>query len=163
MGRKQGNTGKSLLSCTPGWRYWCVESNSITQLGYKAGMFIRPAGCKEDHSTKLAHQQAKTLQICKPSPYIFSRILGIHLHIHYPSGNSFTYCPSPGACIVRSRGLPLVVVGMKSEVFLAKARRLPQYYLLTLHSNRSKPFILYCILLCVCTDDHEMSFSFPTF
>ena len=119
-------------------------------------MFIRPAGCKGDHSTKLAHQQAKMLRICKPSPYIFSRILGTHLHIHYPSGNSFTYCPSPGTCVVRSRGLPLVVVGMKSEVFLAKARRLPRSDLLTVHSNRSNPFILYCSFLCVCTADHEI-------
>ena len=109
-----------------------------------------------DHSTKLAHQQAKTLQICKPSPYIFSRILGTHLHIHYPSGNSFTYCPSPGACAVLKRGLPLVVVGMKSEVFLAKAQHLPLSDLLMVHSNWSKPFILYCSFLCVCTADHEM-------
>ena len=119
-------------------------------------MFIWPAGCKGDHSTKLAHQQAKTLQICKPSPYIFSRILGTHLHIHYPSRNSFTYCPSPGTCVVRSRGLPLVVVGMKSEVFLVKARHIPWSDLLMVHSNRSKPFILYCSFLCVCTADHEM-------
>ena len=97
---------------------WRAESNSITRLGYKAGMFIWPAGCKGDHPTKLAHQQAKMLQICKPSPYILSRILGTHLHIHYPSRNSFTYCPSPGTCVVRSRCLPLVVVGMKSEAFL---------------------------------------------
>jgi len=109
-----------------------------------------------DHSTKLAHQQAKMLRICKPSPYIFSRILGTHLHIHYPSRNSFTHCPSPGACIVCSRGLPLVVVGMKSEVFLTKARRLLQSDLFTVHSNQSKPFILYCSFLCVCTADHEM-------
>lgn len=119
-------------------------------------MFGQLAGCKGDHSTKLAHQQAKMLQICKPSPYIFSRILGPHLHIHYPSRNLFTYCPSPGTCLVHSRGLPLVVVGMKSEVFLAKARRLPRSDLLTVHSNWSKPFILYCSFLCVCTADHEM-------
>ena len=30
-------------------------------------------------------------------------------------------------------GLPLVVVGMKSEVFLAKARRLPQSDLFMVH------------------------------
>ena len=74
-----------------------------------------------DHSTKLAHQKAKALQTCKPSPYVFSRILGSHIHIRYPSGNLFTYCPSPGAHVVHSRGLLLVVVGMKSEVFLMKA------------------------------------------
>lgn len=119
-------------------------------------MFIWPAGCKGDHPTKLAHQQAKMLQICKPSPYILSRILGTHLHIHYPSRNSFTYCPSPGACIVHSKGLPLVVVGMKSEVFLVKARCLPRSDLLTVHSNQSKPFALYRSFLCVCTADHEM-------
>ena len=118
---------------------WRAESNSITRLGYKAGMFIWPAGCKGDHPTKLAHQQAKMLQICKPSPYILSRILGTHLHIHYPSRNSFTYCPSPGTCVVCSRGLPLVVVGMKSEVFLMKARHLSRSDLFTVHSNRSKP------------------------
>lgn len=83
-------------------------------------------------------------------------LLGIHLHIHYPSRNSFTYCPSPGACVVCSRSLPLVVVGMKSEVFLAEARRLPQSDLFMVHSNWSKPFILYCSFLCVCTTDHEM-------
>ena len=30
-----------------------------------------------NHSTKLAHQQAKTLQICKPSLYMFSRICSV--------------------------------------------------------------------------------------
>ena len=135
---------------------WRAESNSITQLGYKADMFIQPAGCKGYHSTKLAHQQAKMLQICKPGPYIFSRIFGIHLHIHYPSGNSFAYCPSPGACIVHSRGLPLVVVGMKSEVFLMRVRCLPQSDLFTVHWNRSQSFTLYGSFLYICTADHEM-------
>ena len=119
-------------------------------------MFGQLAGCKGDHSTKLAHQQAKMLQICKPSPYIFSRILETHLHIHYPSRNSFTYCPSPSACAVHSRGLPLVVMGMKSEVFLVKAPRLPRSDLFMVHSNRSKPFIPYRSFLCVCTADHGM-------
>ena len=113
-------------------------------------------GCNGDHSTKPAHQQPKSLQICKPSSYIFNRILGSQLPIHYPSRNSFTYCPSPGTCIARSRGLPLVVVGMKSEAFLVKARHLPQSDLFMVHSDRSKPFISYCSFLCVCTTDHEV-------
>ena len=114
-------------------------------------MFGQLAGCKGDHSTKLAHQQAKMLQICKPSPYIFSRILGPHLHIHYPSRNLFTYCPSPGTCLVHSRGLPLVVVGMKSEVFLAKARCLYSAFNLVKAIH-----FFYCSFLCVYTADHEM-------
>ena len=85
-----------------------------------------------------------------------AEILGTHSRIHCSSRNSFTYDPSPGAGVVRSRGLPLVVVGMKSEVFLAKDRRLPRSDLFTMHSNRSKTFILYCSFLCVCTADHEM-------
>lgn len=128
----------------------------ITRLGYKAGMVYLAGRVQGDHCTKLVHQQAKTLQICKPSPYTFSSILGTHLLIHYPSGNSFTCCPFPGTWVVRSRGLPLVVVRMKSEVFLAEARRLPQSDLFMVHSNWSKPFILYCSFLCVCTTDHEM-------
>ncbi len=84
-------------------------------------MIVQSIGCKEDHSTKPAHKPEKALQIYKPNPYIFSKILGTHLHIHCSSRNSFTYYPSPGACVVHSRGLPLVVVGMKSEVILAKA------------------------------------------
>ena len=120
------------------------------------GLFGQPAGCKGDHSTKLAHKPEKALQIYKPKPYIFSKILGTHLHIHCSSRNSFTYYASPGACPVCNRGLPLVVVGMKSEVFLMKVRCLPQSDLFTVHWNRSQSFILCCSFLCVCTADHEM-------
>ena len=109
-----------------------------------------------DRFTKPAHKPEEALQIYKPKPYIFSKILGTHLRIYCFCRNSFTYYPSPGACTVCNRGLPLVVVGMKSEVFLAKARRRPWSDLLVMHSNRSKPFILYCSFLGVCTADHEM-------
>ena len=138
--------------------WWRVESNSITQLGYKAGMFIWPAGCKGDHSTKLAHQQAKMLQICKPSPYIFSRILGTHLHIHYPSGNSFTYCPSPGARVVHSRGLPLVAMGWSQK---SSSWRLDVFLGLTFlqciqtgqsHSFCIVPFFVFAQLTMKCWD-----------
>ena len=96
-------------------------------------MFIRLAGWKGDHSTKLAHKPEKALQIYKPKPYIFSKILGTHLRIYCFCRNSFTYYPSPGACTVCNRGLPLVVVGMKSEVFLMRVRCLPQSDLFTVH------------------------------
>lgn len=85
-----------------------------------------------------------------------AEILGTHSHIHCSSRNSFTYYPSPRTCVVRSRDLPLVVMGMKSEVFLAKARRLPRSDRFTVHWNRSQSFILCCSFLCVCTADHEM-------
>ena len=81
-------------------------------------MIAQSVGCKGDHSNKPARQPAKALQIYKPNPYIFSKILGTHLHSHYPSRNSFTYYPSSSAGAVHRRGLPLVVMGIKSEVFL---------------------------------------------
>jgi len=109
-----------------------------------------------DHSTKVAHKPEKALQIYKPKPYIFSKILGTHLRIYCFCRNSFTYYPSPGACTVCNRGLPLVVVGMKSEGFLTKPQHLPWSDLFTVHSNWSTPFILYCSFLCVCVADHEM-------
>ena len=79
---------------------WLAESNSITWWGYKAGMFIRPAGCKGDHSTKLAHKPAKTLQICNPSHtysaeflefiYIFINLPKIHLHTAPPLAHALS-------------------------------------------------------------------------
>ena len=112
---------------------------------------VQSVRCKGDHTTKPAHQPAKALQICKPSLYVFSRIIGIHLHIHYASRSSFTCYPSPRACVVHSKGLPLVVVGMKSEVFLAKARCLYSAF------NPVKAIHFFnCSFLCVYTADHEM-------
>ena len=102
------------------------------------------------------HTSQKHYKFISQSHTYSAEILGTHSRIHCSSRNSFTYYPSPGACVVRSRGLPLVVVGMKSEVFLVKAWRLPQSYLFTVHWNRSQSFILYCSFLCVCTADHEM-------
>ena len=119
-------------------------------------MFIWPAGCKGIIPPNLHTSQKKHYIFISQSHTYSPEILGTHSCIHCSSRNSFTYYPSPGACVVHSRGLPLVVVGMKSEVFLAKARRLPWSDLLTVHSNWSKPFILYCSFLCVCTADHEM-------
>ena len=119
-------------------------------------MFIRPAGCKGITPPKLHTSQKKHYRFISQSHTYSPEILGTHSCIHCSSRNSFTYCPSPGTCVVCSRGLPLVVVGMKSEVFLAKAQHLPWSDLFMVHWNRSQSFILYCSFLCVCTADHEM-------
>ena len=137
-----------------------METNSITQAGYKAGMIysmiVQSIECRGITPPNLHTSQKKHYKFISQSHTYSPEILGTHSCIHCSSRNSFTYYPSPGACVVRSRGLPLVVVGMKSEVFLVKAQHLPQSDLFTVHSNRSKPFILYCSFLCVCTADHEM-------
>jgi len=85
-------------------RPWCIESNSITQLGYNAGMIyltiVQSVGCKGDHSTKLAHKPAKKLQICNPSHtysaeflesiYIFINLPKIHLHTAPPLAHALS-------------------------------------------------------------------------
>ena len=119
-------------------------------------MIVQSIGCRGIAPPNLHASQKKHYKSISQNSTYSAEILGTHSRIHCSSRNLFTYYPSPGACVVCSRGLPLVVMGMKSEVFLAKTQRLPRSDLFTVHRNRSQSFILYCSFLCVCTADHEM-------
>ena len=127
-----------------GW-WWLAETNSITQASYKAGviylMSAQSIRCRGIAPPNLHATQKKYYKSISQNRTYSAEILGTHSRIHCSSRNSFTYDPSPGAGVVRSRGLPLVVVGMKSEVFLAKAQHLPQSDLLTVNFSRSVFFM----------------------
>ena len=149
---------------------WLAETNSITQAGYKAGMIYliitQSIRCRGIAPPNLHTSQKKQYIFISQIHTYSAEILGTHSSIHCSSRKSFTYYPSPSACAVCNRGLPLVVVGMKSEVFLAKARRLSRSDLFTVHWNRSQSFILYCSFsLCLHSWpwNVQMSFSFPSF
>ena len=105
-------------------------------------MIAQSIGCKGIAPPNL-HTSQKHYKFISQNHTYSAEILGTHSRILCSSRNSFTYYPSPGACAVCNSSLPLVVVGMKSEVFLVKARCLPRSDLLTVHSNQSKPFALY--------------------
>ena len=96
-------------------------------------MIAQSIGCRGIAPPNLHTSQKKHYEFISQSHTNSAEILGIYSRIHCSSRNSFTYYASPGACPVCNRGLPLVVVGMKSEVFLAKARRLSRSDLFTVH------------------------------
>ena len=96
-------------------------------------MIAQSIGCRGIAPPNLHTSQKKHYKFISQSHAYSSKILGTHLRIHCSSRYSFTYYPSPGACAVCNRGLPLVAVGMKSEVFLTKARGLPWSDLFMVH------------------------------
>lgn len=128
----------------------------------RAGTFISAVHTLDamgDPSAYPVYQEADALHICKPSSYVFNRLPGIHLHIHYFSGNSFTQSPSPGACVLCSEGPCWWCFGMKLVVFLTLALHLwPSLHNKT-HSCWVWTNTSSCLLLVLLTVENRAYFS----